>query len=107
MGMGTGLREAVHRCDARVAPVENLGPLCPRASCECCCDPLSQGRPPARVHLVGGLHLDTEPTDELVVELWLDRPDGHVLAVRCLIASVKRRPPVEQVGFAPILPDAV
>jgi hypothetical protein len=92
------------RRNARVGAVEDLGPLGLGLAREGVGELIAKLGPGAHVVPVGWG--DAEELDQLVVELGLDRPDAHVLAVGGLVHVVERRAGVEQVGAALLLPHA-
>ena len=62
------------------------------------------GWPVAHVVLVTEQVLETQPGDEFDIELRLDRPDRHELAVAALVGVVERGAAVEEVDPALVLP---
>ncbi len=102
------LAEGQHRGDTRVGAGERLRPLVPAARGEDLGESGPQRRPAGRVVLVGQLlAVEAEPGQQRGVELRLERPDGHVPAVRAGVGVVERGVPVEQVLLAPVGPPAL
>jgi len=100
-----------HRCDARVAALEDLRPLRHRPLREPCGEHTPHLRPPCHVVLAGqiGGHpfRGEKQRGEPRVELRLKRPDGHVPSVRGLVHVVERRPGVQPVHAALVGPRPV
>lgn len=104
MGVGGRLAEREHGRHARVRPLEDGRPLLARTGAEPLGDGGAQLVPPGQVLTGRGDRVEPQEAAELVVELLLQRTDGHVLTVGGLVGAVERAASVEQVGAAPVLP---
>src|SRR5438046_6228431 len=100
--MAARLRPAKHRREAGIRPLEDLAPLVARFRFEGFRELVPHLRPASAVVL--RKRRKSEAVDQFPVKPVLDRPDGDVLPVLCLVHVVPGRAGVERIDAARLAP---